>query len=219
MRKKLFSIVLTLMLVLSLCACASAQDNDETTQSQSTEKNDTNSEEPDVTEKPTAEPDVTEEPDNDTNSKYSITVSESLQKKLEKRGMDANDINELFEILESSILSYCDEYDINPDEFVWPEYKRDGLTELDEENAWMYLTIIYTNYKAVEEKYLLDGFEYELPSEKNIALMHAVLDGFVTWSEEHITGDLTPNLVLTPVEEIIFPLGEKLPEILVFTSE
>ena len=215
MRKKLFALLLTLILVLSLCACTSAQDSDEIPPPQSTteEKDNANSEEPDVTK----EPDVTEEPTTELN--YPITLSEQTLKKMEKCLLNVNDVNELFLSIENSINNYCKEYDIDPKDFVWPEYKVDGLTEFDEDNCWMYLNVIYSNYCFTGERYLTEGFENELPSEEHIALMNTILDGMADWGEEHQSETFDSGLLLGLFQDQMFPLGEKLPEIIVFTNE
>ena len=215
MRKKLFAIVLTLMLVLSLCACASAQDSDEIPPSQSTvEENDEKEATTEPTE-PTDEP--TTEPTDELN--YPITLSEQTLKKMDKCNLETNDVNELFLSIENSINRYCEEYGIDPKDFVWPEYKVDGLTEFDEDNSWMYLNVIYSNYCFTGERYLTDGFENKLPSEEHLALMNTILDGMADWGEEHQSESFDSGLLLGLFQDQMFPLGEKLPEILVFTSE
>lgn len=78
---------------------------------------------------------------------------------------------------------------------------------------------IWVNYNATEELYCTDGYEYPLPSEEHMELMHAVLDGIASWAEEYQEEEVPIGILMWGLEDMIFPLGEKLPEIIVFSHK
>lgn len=190
-RKKIFELALTVSMTAAIGICAAAESE--------VEPADTS-----------ADKSATE---------YTVEIPEHALKRYEKINMDAADVNRVFSCIEDSIYEYFEEYEINPDEFTWPEYKRDGLTEVDEDNSWMYLNIIWVNYNATEELYCTDGYEYPLPSEEHMELMHAVLDGIASWAEEYQEEEVPIGILMWGLEDMIFPLGEKLPEIIVFSHK
>ncbi len=119
-------------------------------------------------------------------------------------------LQEIYTSIKESVKSeYLDRNGIDPQYFTWPKaFETDGI---DEDNAWLYLDHIITNYLS-EEQYSIEEAMEELPSEQNQQLMNAVLDGIIDWIQ------LNKNFTVANVRLSLVPMGEKIPANVDFTN-
>ncbi|MCI8496373.1 MAG: hypothetical protein HFI74_11960, partial [Lachnospiraceae bacterium] len=121
-------------------------------------------------------------------------------------------LQEIYTSIKESVKSeYLDRNGIDPQYFTWP--KAFGTDGIDEDNAWLYLDHIITNYLSEEEEqYSIEEAMEELPSEQNQQLMNAVLAGIIEWIQ------LNKNFTVSQVILCLAPMGEKIPDNIDFTD-
>lgn len=177
-------------MILSLCACGADKKDEPETESVVSEETDSPGKSDEVE-------GISDESDSD--------------EKVNENGITETQIQKSYDSIGESVKTeYLEPKGITAEEFEWPGYPQ-------EISAWLYLQFIFQNYISNGEMFDTTGLnESDVPSNDNMKLMNAMLDGVVNWEKSPENSEINmhelPNILQQPQLHEIIPSNVNLVE-------